>query len=270
MPATQRLDQGDRTAIVPNDALRGFFHIIDAWGVSADDARVLLGSPAERTYYAWRQGNAVRVPMDTLRRVGYIAGIYKALANRLLGRASGRQLGQTPEQSIWRAEPSRSHEGRRRRRSGGRSKLCGRGASAVELKGASASRIRLAASLAHHRFTVPADSIVRAPDARSGRVGRALRLGAAHQSSRPRRGRRDRARAARRARVGTWERAMSWRRSRTSIPGDRGSATAASASTMRPRSSRRPLPRQSFISKNLRGIAAIRCEPRTCASSSAE
>ena len=52
---------------------------MDAWGVSADDARLLLGSPAERTYYAWRQGNAVRVPMDTLRRVGYIAGIYRAL-----------------------------------------------------------------------------------------------------------------------------------------------------------------------------------------------
>ena len=79
MPATQRVDQEERTAIVPMDALRGFFHIMDAWGVSANDARVLLGSPAERTYYAWRQGNAVRVPMDTLRRVGYIAGIYKAL-----------------------------------------------------------------------------------------------------------------------------------------------------------------------------------------------
>jgi len=65
--------------VVPMDALRGFFHIMDAWGVSADDARILLGSPAERTYYAWRQGNAVRVPLDTLRRVGYIAGIYKAL-----------------------------------------------------------------------------------------------------------------------------------------------------------------------------------------------
>ena len=79
MPATQRLEQKDRTAIVPMDALRGFFHIMDASGVSADGARVLLGSPAQRTYYAWRQGNAVRVPMDTLRRVGYIAGIYKAL-----------------------------------------------------------------------------------------------------------------------------------------------------------------------------------------------
>ena len=59
MPATQRVDQRDRKAIDPMNALRGFFHIMDAWGVSADDARVLLGSPAERTYYAWRQGNAV-------------------------------------------------------------------------------------------------------------------------------------------------------------------------------------------------------------------
>lgn len=60
-------------------ALRGFFHIVDAWGVSANDARILLGSPAERTCYAWRAGSAVRVPPDTLRRIGYVAGIYKAL-----------------------------------------------------------------------------------------------------------------------------------------------------------------------------------------------
>jgi len=79
VPATQRLDPTPRTAVDPNAALRGFFHIVDAWGVSADKARTLLGSPAERTYYAWRSGNAVRVPMDTLRRIGYVAGIYKAL-----------------------------------------------------------------------------------------------------------------------------------------------------------------------------------------------
>jgi hypothetical protein len=79
MPATQRLEPILRTAVDPNGALRGFFYIVDAWGVSAEDARVLLGSPAERTYYAWRSGNAVRVPMDTLRRIGYVAGIFKAL-----------------------------------------------------------------------------------------------------------------------------------------------------------------------------------------------
>jgi hypothetical protein len=60
-------------------ALRGFFAIVQAWGLSAEDARALLGAPAERTFYSWRAGNAVRVPMDTLRRIGYVAGIYKAL-----------------------------------------------------------------------------------------------------------------------------------------------------------------------------------------------
>ncbi len=65
--------------IDPVAALRGFFHIMDAWGVAAEQARIILGAPAERTYYAWRAGSAVRVPADTLRRIGYVAGIYKAL-----------------------------------------------------------------------------------------------------------------------------------------------------------------------------------------------
>jgi hypothetical protein len=60
-------------------ALRGFFHIVDAWGVGAEEARAILGAPAERTFYAWRAGAGVRVPQDTLRRIGYVAGIYKAL-----------------------------------------------------------------------------------------------------------------------------------------------------------------------------------------------
>ncbi len=65
--------------IDPVAALRGFFHIAEAWGVTAEEARTILGAPAERTYYAWRAGNAVRVPSDTLRRIGYVGGIYKAL-----------------------------------------------------------------------------------------------------------------------------------------------------------------------------------------------
>ncbi len=60
-------------------ALRGFFAIMQAWNLSTDDARALLGAPAERTFYAWRAGSAVRVPMDTLRRIGYLAGIFMAL-----------------------------------------------------------------------------------------------------------------------------------------------------------------------------------------------
>ncbi len=71
LPAAKDID--------PAAALRGFFAIMDSWGVPMEDARALLGSPAERSFYAWRAGTAVRIPMDTLRRIGYVAGIYKAL-----------------------------------------------------------------------------------------------------------------------------------------------------------------------------------------------
>jgi hypothetical protein len=89
----------------PVAALRGFFRIMDAWGVGAEDARIILGAPAERTYYAWRAGRAVRVPADTLRRIGYVAGIYAALqilysdphqADDWVNRPNRAFAGQTP------------------------------------------------------------------------------------------------------------------------------------------------------------------------------
>ncbi|MDQ0392125.1 MbcA/ParS/Xre antitoxin family protein [Labrys monachus] len=60
-------------------AMRGFFMIMEAWRAGAEESRAILGSPPERTYYSWRTGKGVRVPQDTLRRIGYVAGIYKAL-----------------------------------------------------------------------------------------------------------------------------------------------------------------------------------------------
>ena len=98
-----------QATVDPAAALRGFFAIITAWGLGADDARALLGAPAERTFYAWRAGNAVRVPMDTLRRIGYVAGIYKALellyadphlADAWINRPNRAFGGQTPLQRM--------------------------------------------------------------------------------------------------------------------------------------------------------------------------
>jgi hypothetical protein len=71
--------QPSRSEFDPRAALHGFFAIVQAWGLTAEEARALLGTPAERTFYAWRAGQAARVPMDTLRRIGYVAGIFKAL-----------------------------------------------------------------------------------------------------------------------------------------------------------------------------------------------
>jgi hypothetical protein len=60
-------------------ALEGFFRIMSRWGVGNGDARRILGNPAERTFFQWKSGKAARVPDDTLRRIGYVAGIWKAL-----------------------------------------------------------------------------------------------------------------------------------------------------------------------------------------------
>lgn len=79
MLAIRDQERPDFRAVDPNKALAGAFLIMDAWKLSADEARTLLGMPPERTYFSWRAGRAVRVPADTLRRVGYLAGIYKAL-----------------------------------------------------------------------------------------------------------------------------------------------------------------------------------------------
>jgi len=60
-------------------ALAGFFRIMDLWKVAPEEARILLGSPSTTTFYAWRRGEAGRPPQDTLRRIGYVAGIFKGL-----------------------------------------------------------------------------------------------------------------------------------------------------------------------------------------------
>jgi hypothetical protein len=60
-------------------ALAGFFRMMELWRVDNDHARALLGHPAERTFYKWKRGEVGTVPLDVLRRIGYVAGIWKAL-----------------------------------------------------------------------------------------------------------------------------------------------------------------------------------------------
>jgi hypothetical protein len=60
-------------------ALRTVFNIAQAWGLSARETRVLLGSPPESTFYKWKSGKVGIVSRDLLERVSYLLGIYKAL-----------------------------------------------------------------------------------------------------------------------------------------------------------------------------------------------
>lgn len=60
-------------------AMVGFFRIMELWNADNAAMRSILGAPPERTFYEWKGGRVRRMSDDTLRRIGYVAGIYKAL-----------------------------------------------------------------------------------------------------------------------------------------------------------------------------------------------
>jgi hypothetical protein len=60
-------------------ALRAFFRLVELWGLSMEEARLLLGRPSRATLYNWKAGRARTLPHDTVRRISYLLGIFKAL-----------------------------------------------------------------------------------------------------------------------------------------------------------------------------------------------
>ena len=60
-------------------ALRTFFRIAAAWKLDNADQLALLGLRSRSTLAAWRKGEISALSPDTLERLSYVFGIYKAL-----------------------------------------------------------------------------------------------------------------------------------------------------------------------------------------------
>lgn len=78
LPLTRAAPEPGPSTVAPG-ALRTFFRIAEAWDLTQAEARTLLGSPPQSTYYKWKAGNVGSVPGDLLERLSYVLGIYKAL-----------------------------------------------------------------------------------------------------------------------------------------------------------------------------------------------
>lgn len=59
--------------------LRTFFNIAAAWRLAPREAMALLGLASRSTFHVWKSGRAGALPRDTLERISYVLGIYKAL-----------------------------------------------------------------------------------------------------------------------------------------------------------------------------------------------
>lgn len=61
-------------------ALRTFFNICDAWHLGNLEKQILLGLSSESTFYNWKKNpDHASLSKDTIERLSYIFGIYKAL-----------------------------------------------------------------------------------------------------------------------------------------------------------------------------------------------
>src|SRR5687768_11331303 len=59
--------------------LRTFSSIADAWKLTTAERMALLGVRSRSTFHLWREGKSGALSADTLERLSYVFGIYKAL-----------------------------------------------------------------------------------------------------------------------------------------------------------------------------------------------
>ena len=79
---TDRIPDAARPEVTEDTVARGvraFFRVMEQWGVRNQHARILLGRPARATFYKWKANRVGKVPFDTVQRISYVLGIYKAL-----------------------------------------------------------------------------------------------------------------------------------------------------------------------------------------------
>jgi hypothetical protein len=78
--STRRTEPAHDPGKLSGPALRTFFNIARAWRLDKEQQRILLGAPSRATLFRWaKDPDSVTLPRDTLERISYLLGIYKAL-----------------------------------------------------------------------------------------------------------------------------------------------------------------------------------------------
>lgn len=69
----------DERERLSSSAIKAFFNIMARWGVRDEDARALLGGISNGQFYEMKKSPKRPLDADTLTRVSYLIGIFKAL-----------------------------------------------------------------------------------------------------------------------------------------------------------------------------------------------
>ena len=78
--ASEALTHPAQTDALGGAGLRAFFNLAERWKLRVAEQRKLLGDPPESTFYKWKRERSGTLSRDTLERISYLLGIFKALA----------------------------------------------------------------------------------------------------------------------------------------------------------------------------------------------
>lgn len=73
------LNRRTKAADLGGPALRTFFNLAKAWKLSEQEQMQLLGLNSRSTLHAWKGGRVTKISRDTLERISYLLGIFKAI-----------------------------------------------------------------------------------------------------------------------------------------------------------------------------------------------
>ena len=77
-PVVDLSAKAERERLSPS-AIKAFLNIMEKWGVRDEDARALLGGISNGQYYDMKKKPERILGTDTLTRISYLVGIFKAL-----------------------------------------------------------------------------------------------------------------------------------------------------------------------------------------------
>lgn len=77
--ATTKLNRAMDAADLGGPALRTFFTLAQTWKLSEQEQMRLLGLGSRSTLHSWKSGRVSKVTRDTLERISYVLGIFKAI-----------------------------------------------------------------------------------------------------------------------------------------------------------------------------------------------
>jgi len=77
--SVQSKQNAKEVAAAGGAGLRAFAKIAELWHLSISEQLALLGITSRSTYFKWRKEPQPKLPRDTLERLSYLLGIYKAL-----------------------------------------------------------------------------------------------------------------------------------------------------------------------------------------------